>query len=270
MPDGKIWFAQNLNYTQGLTYNAYSSEANGKPFTSLENGAPAIGSYWCPGVSVSTYSGDQNTCNIYGALYTWETAMMVDGKYADETKTSSAWDEKWVSANYFLSGTYAISPNAEKNNARGATNVHGGGRGICPLGWHVPTILEYAKMLDAVSESSSYTLSTPLSRTGIDDVARKLKIATLPPDKLAWSDAKTYPNHDTYGFSLAAAGERNPWYGDMRGLAMYTWVVSSTVQSSNDCHNMNSVYYTYQNGRYGVTIYTHLRSGSYSIRCIKD
>ena len=117
MPDGRTWFAQNLNYTKDLTYNVYSYEANGKQHTSIANGVPAIGSYWCPGAG--TYSGDQNMCNTLGALYTWETAMMVDGKYADETKTSSAWDESWVSPYYYNSGAAGANPNADRNNGRG-------------------------------------------------------------------------------------------------------------------------------------------------------
>ncbi|MDR3180492.1 MAG: hypothetical protein LBT61_01005, partial [Prevotellaceae bacterium] len=32
MPDGRTWFAQNLNYTKDLTFNAYAREANGKQF----------------------------------------------------------------------------------------------------------------------------------------------------------------------------------------------------------------------------------------------
>jgi hypothetical protein len=126
MPDGKTWFGQNLNYTKDLTYNAYVAEANGKQFTSTAIGVPAIGSYWCPpqywvnGVAtVPVVSGDESACNTYGALYTWETAMMVDGKYSDEAKSGSAWEESWVSGNYFGSGAPGATANADKNNARG-------------------------------------------------------------------------------------------------------------------------------------------------------
>jgi uncharacterized protein (TIGR02145 family) len=157
MPDGKTWFAQNLNYTKDLTYNAYAYEANGVPIISKTNGISGIGSYWCPAQYwvngaelVPVTSGSEAACNTYGALYTWETAMMVDGKYADETKTSSAWDESWVSPYYFDTGSPSSNPNADKNNARGTTSAKDGGRGICPMGWHVPTILEWAAMVDKV------------------------------------------------------------------------------------------------------------------------
>jgi hypothetical protein len=65
--------------------------------------------------------------------YTWETAMMVDGKYADEAKTSSAWNESWVAGNYYTPGAPGSMPNAGKNNARGGTEIStlSPGRGSC-------------------------------------------------------------------------------------------------------------------------------------------
>jgi uncharacterized protein (TIGR02145 family) len=208
MPDGKTWFAQNLNYTQGLTYNAYATEANGKAFNS---GVQAIGSYWCPGVSGSTYNGDQNMCNIYGAIYTWHTAMMVDGKYADETKTSSAWDESWISGNYYSSGAPSTEPNADKNNARGGTGMKGGGRGICPKGWHIPTYLEWCIMLDKIEGNGDdvvFVSNTTIHRMVGTDAAAKLvsascKDPSTSPDGL-W-DCKS-PHLDPYSFGAEPGG----------------------------------------------------------------
>jgi uncharacterized protein (TIGR02145 family) len=218
MPDGRTWFAQNLNYTKGLTFNAYSREANGKMFT-LANGALAIGSYWCPGLYGSTYSGDQNMCNIYGALYTWQTAMMVDGKYADETKTSSAWDESWVTPYYYTSGKLGTEPNADRNNARGGTSVKDGGRGICPMGWHIPTAREWAIMLDSVEGDGKGNLFSSISDMNVDlpigtDAGLKLKSAkTYPADAAdpgdgSWHYRASGVGLDSYGFNILAAGPR--------------------------------------------------------------
>jgi uncharacterized protein (TIGR02145 family) len=179
MPDGRTWFAQNLNYTKDLTFNMYANQANGKLYLLPANGVPAIGSYWCPGMNGSTYSGDQNTWNNYGALYTWETVMMVDGKYADETKTSSAWDNSWLAGNYYNSGSPAENPNADKNNARGGTNVKGGGRGICPAGWHIPTYREWAVMLDAVEGVNTHMQTAPFITNRIGAAGNLLKSAKI-------------------------------------------------------------------------------------------
>jgi uncharacterized protein (TIGR02145 family) len=243
MPDDRTWFAQNLNYTKDLTYNAYSHEANGKQFTSYENGVPAIGSYWCPPLywvngagTVPVVSGDEAACNTYGALYTWETAMMVNGKYADAAKTSSAWDELWVSSSYFVPGAAsALDNNGNVNNARDT-------RGICPLGWHVPTDYEWAVLLDAVDDASTtYTLQTDTGIWGTNAGA-KLKSAstfsssTTDPGTGSWY----YPPSgapsigiDTYGFGAKPAGYRataGVQFGQ-RGISAAFWSSTAATDS---------------------------------------
>jgi uncharacterized protein (TIGR02145 family) len=278
MPDGKVWFAQNLNYTQGLTYNAYASEANGKAFTSTANGVPAIGSYWCPPKDVGTpvVSGDEAACNVYGALYIWETAMMVDGKYADEFKTSSAWDESWVSDNYYTSGAPGSTANADKNNARGGTGVKGGGRGICPMGWHIPTDREWAQLLDKVDGDGTGTTYT-VSQTGRDywgnDAGKKLKSAStvtnandpnVPADG-SWTDHANRGTDD-FGFGVAPAGVRpadasSGFQG--RGTACSFW--------SSSCSNLNGAWrrgFIYNQIR--VNRWNNGRTNGYSVRCLRD
>jgi uncharacterized protein (TIGR02145 family) len=224
-----------LNYTKGLTFNAYAREANGKMFTS-GNGAFAIGSYWCPGVTGSTYSGDQNACNIYGALYTWQTVMMVDGKYTDESKTSSAWDESWVSPYYYTSGELGTEPNADWNNARGGTTVKGGGRGICPMGWHIPTLREWAIMLDSVEGDGTENLFSSISEFSDlmigADVGLKLKSANTyaadaaDPGDGSWRFSSCCVGQDTYGFNLLPTTGR--WNASdasfMRGTGSVLWL----------------------------------------------
>jgi uncharacterized protein (TIGR02145 family) len=231
MPDGKTWFAQNLNYTKDLVYNAYVYEANGRQ---IINGIVAIGSYWCPAVEGSVTSGSEADCRTYGALYTWETAMMVDGKYTDETKTSSAWDESWISP-YYITGTYN-SPNAKHNNARGGTAIMGGGRGICPLGWHIPTAYEWAFMLDKVDgdgsgnsfvNSHGNSGSVPL---GVD-AGRKLRggkeTTTCDACIGCWYNPE-HPIDDQTGFNLLPSGA-NSANNKFDQTCSYTLVHSSTT-----------------------------------------
>jgi uncharacterized protein (TIGR02145 family) len=278
MPDGRTWFAQNLNYTKDLTVNGYSYEANGKPFTSATNGVPAIGSYWCPPVfwvngagTVPVASGSQGACDVYGALYTWETAMMVDGKYADEAKTGSVWEESWVSPNYFDTGAPGSTANADKNNARGTTNVKGGGRGICPMGWHIPTDREWAAMLDKVEGAGSgSTYST--SQTGTDwwgvDAGKKLKSAatftTTDPGTGSWLDNANRGTNE-FGFGMVPAGYRgiNGSQFLHRGTNVYYW--SSSVASATYAWRR-----LFGSSHAQVNRYNNSRSRGFSVRCIKD
>jgi uncharacterized protein (TIGR02145 family) len=280
LPDGKTWFAQNLNYTKDLTANGYSHEANGKQFTSLTNGVPAVGSYWCPplywvngAAIVPLASGSQGACDVYGALYTWETAMMVDGKYADEAKTGSAWEESWVSSNYLASGSAPTASNGDKNQARGTVTAKGGGRGICPMGWHVPTELEWATMLDKVDGNG--TGNTFKNATGYNEwqgtnAGLKLKSAATftttasDPGTGSWLNDANRGTNST-GFGAVPAGYRlydgSQFYN--RGAGAYYW--SSSVGNATNAWDRR-FYCSYAQ----VRRYTSDRSYSHSVRCVRD
>jgi uncharacterized protein (TIGR02145 family) len=267
MPDSRTWFAQNLNYTKGLTFNAYSYEANGNQFISTDNGIPAIGSYWCPLVYVGG-GKDQTACHTYGALYTWETAMMMDGKYSDETKMSNAWNESWVSSYYFASGAPGTAPSADKNNARGGTEVKDGGRGICPAGWHVPTDREWAQLFDAVEGNTTFTASQIGTGWWGTDAGKKLKSSGtyigVERGDGRWAD-HAHRGADEYGFCALPAGYRRS-NGSMfvtRGLAVAYWSSSVSRPGYAWCRNLNSS--TAQ-----VYRVNNARSYGFSVRCVKD
>jgi uncharacterized protein (TIGR02145 family) len=269
MPDGKTWFAQNLNYTKDLAFNAYPYEANKKSFTSIGNGIPAIGSYWCQAVHGSVV-GNEADCRTYGALYTWETAMMVDGKYADETKTSSAWDESWVSDNYY-SGAPGIEFKADINNARSGKNVKGGGRGICPLGWHIPTDREWAIMLDKVEgdgTGSTFSNQNNIGFVGID-VGRKLKSASTCSYPYvecdgAWYETAEY-GLDIYGFCWLGASTSGPVRSEYMYRGMESWGLTSSTPSGSANYgirmHMTAV---------GVSRQITQRYWAGSVRCLKN
>ncbi|MDR0692571.1 MAG: hypothetical protein LBF69_05995, partial [Prevotellaceae bacterium] len=254
MADGKVWFAENLNYQDGLTFNQQAGQANGVPYTSTANGIDAIGSFWCPPVANATASTDKNTCNVYGALYTWETAMSEDGK--------GVWDEANVSSNYFNTGTPGNTAGATANNARG------GGRGICPSGWHVPTELEWAQLLDAVDGAAATYVNQEATGWWGEDAGVKMKSASTymggDPGNGAWAD---HDNRGTNasGFGAVPAGNRNTngaQFGG-RGTTVYYW--SSSVGSSSGAWRRNLDYNNAQ-------VYRNLSSRSYgfSVRCVRD
>jgi uncharacterized protein (TIGR02145 family) len=236
MPDGRTWMAENLRYTKNLVWNQRADMANGVKFISDENGAPAIGSYWCPAEDEATFTPDQSSCDIYGALYTWETAMMVDGKWADECKTSSAWNEAW-----------AYNDAAYINSARG-------GRGICPPDWHVPTVAEWDALEDAVVDNAIVTFKSSATYSGED-----------PGDGSWLFKDNSRSGTDVYGFRVLPSGERRAAGSsyDGRGCEAQIWM--STYESKkwawyalyryDPPHELRS---------YGV------RSFGFSVRCIRD
>jgi uncharacterized protein (TIGR02145 family) len=270
MPDGRTWFAQNLNYTKDLTFNMYAHEANGKLFTSAGSGVAAIGSYWCPAVHGSSYSGDQNTCNIYGALYSWETAMMVDGKYSDDSRKSSEWDVSWVSL--YRSGAPATTPNADRNNARGGSDVKGGGRGICPKGWHIPTVREWAVMLDSVERKSIFSQSdtssawrgsnTGLHLNSVDTHSPPCDGKTLDG---SWCQSPVTPTNST-GFAMQPSGLRD--YGSTShfyNVGVQAGLYSSTPYSKDAAWHVRTQY-----DNTGAIIKLNSNCLGFAARCLLD
>jgi uncharacterized protein (TIGR02145 family) len=227
MADGKIWFAENLNFQTGLTFNQQAAQANGQPYTSTANGVDAIGSFWCPATNTATTSADKNTCNVYGALYTWETAMSNDGK--------GTWTEP-SSSNYYATGGAASG--ATYNAAQGANH-----KGICPSGWYIPTDAEWAALLTAVDPAGTYTAQTGTGWFGSEGAngvspegaGVQMKSASTymggDPGTGAWSDNANRGN-DKSGFGAVPAGYRSnngSQFSD-RGTNVYYW--SSSVNSA--------------------------------------
>jgi uncharacterized protein (TIGR02145 family) len=260
MPDDQVWFAENLNYQKDLVFNQRSDVANGVPYTNSDNGVPAIGSFWCPAAVNAVVSTDKNTCGVYGALYTWETVMMVDGKWADENKQSSTWDESWVSSNYFTMGTLSADNKANVNNARA-------NRGICPDGWHVPTDYEWADLLDIIEGNSIYTMQTDNTYIGTKaGVQLKSACTHLGGDSGdgAWLDSETRGTDD-FRFSIVPAGFRlaSGAYFNSRYTGGHCW--SSTVIS-----DIRAYWRVWEWQNPGVRRYYSFRSHGISVRCVRN
>ncbi|MDR0738230.1 MAG: hypothetical protein LBF39_04040 [Prevotellaceae bacterium] len=253
MPDGKVWFAENLNYQVDLTFNQQAGQANGVAFTSTGNGVPAIGSYWCPAVSGATLSADRNTCNVYGALYTWETAMSLDGK--------GVWDETRVSGNYYnTSGAPGSTPEAAVNNAVD-------GRGICPSGWHIPTLREWSTLLAHVDDGDDVFTNTGIGSWSGTNAGTKLKTAatfvgTDPGDGSIAFDAAYIPS-DRYGFTLIPAGLRMPDQFASRA----TWIVHMSSTAANE-HSLITVDLNSNSNQ--VRLSQRSRYYGFSLRCVEN
>jgi uncharacterized protein (TIGR02145 family) len=145
--------------------------------------------------------------------------MMVDGKYSDDNKTNSAWDESWVSGNYYSSGAPGSTANADKNNARGGTAVKEGGRGICPMGWHIPTDREWAQMFDKVEGDGTGVAYTELQNNSgwlnpadpNQGVGVKLRSASTYTDPNPYDGswlASALPGTNDYGFNAVPTDGR--------------------------------------------------------------
>jgi uncharacterized protein (TIGR02145 family) len=139
---GDYWvMAQNLNYQKGLTWEANAAS----PSTVAGRNLALLGHFWCPGSSVTS---SRAGCEVWGAWYSWETAMMVDGKWTSGEQVSSDWVEP---TSYGAFNTESANLNHARSENGDVTN----GRGICPKNWHVPTWHEWTVIIDKISGCTS-------------------------------------------------------------------------------------------------------------------
>lgn len=179
MPDGRWWFAQNLNYhsmnnpTDGGGYASMSPEfperTNSGAATVASPSDNVLRTAWCPGGETTPQSGSteamavtgpQAACRTYGALYSWSTAMSQDGVATDATDA-------------------ALQYAAEAGRS-------GTRRGICPAGWYMPSRYDWGKMLNTIEAENVTTNPNPCPSNG---------------DNPATGDGKSLPcfhNYQTY------------------------------------------------------------------------
>jgi uncharacterized protein (TIGR02145 family) len=250
---GRHWImAQNLNYQTGLIWQAYSNQ----PTQRYGNGnTELIGHFWCPGgYGPAVHSSTRESCEVWGALYAWETAMMADGIW------TSAWEEPAYSTE---------SKSGNTNNAgRGS-----GGHGICPQGWHIPTDAEWGEVFNALetdfaphNAEYSYNGKTAGHYAKLQCSCPEVYGNICVNDKsVAWYDLTMLLTPSPVTLQLLPAGLRS-FDGrafDSRGLKAALWSSSAYALGSawyrRVSHNNGYVY------RFAVS-----RSYGASVRCIKN
>jgi uncharacterized protein (TIGR02145 family) len=129
----------------------------------------------------------------------------------------------------------------------GGIAIAGNMNGICPAGWHIPSIEEWEALLN--------------NSGGIKAAGSSFKEAS--PNY--WQASKAIRNNNG-GMTVLPAGSRDskPSYSNLKKYA-YFW--TSTPDKKNE-GNFMSVDFGFM--RENATISTGSRDWAYSIRCVKD
>ena len=172
------------------------------------------GRNWC-------YNNDEKNCNVGGRYYTWAAAIDSVALANDPKEPLDCGYGKTCGLNHSV-------------------------QGICPDGWHLPTLREWSLLCEAIGDYS--TCGKPLKALS------------------GWDYAGTPDNNgtDKYGFASLPTGRRlsaTSW--EKVGSDVYYW--SATEYSADDGRyfNINNIYtqtYTYQNYKYY----------GQSVRCVKN
>jgi uncharacterized protein (TIGR02145 family) len=165
------------------------------------------------------YSDTPSNCTKYGRLYTWAAAM----------DSAGTWSSKGKGCGYqkTCTPTYPV-------------------RGVCPTGWHLPTVAAFETLRTAVG--------------GYSIAGTKLKSTS------GWNDfeGKSGNGVDAYSFSALPAGSRyydGNYYDE--GLTAFFW--SSTESNSDYAYYM---YLDYDDDNAGLP--DDNKNYGFPVRCVKD
>jgi uncharacterized protein (TIGR02145 family) len=248
--------AQNLNYQTAMTYQQNSAS----PSTATGSNPDLIGHFWCPGANGAT-SSSTASCEVWGALYSWETAMSFNGL--------GGWSD-FSTSSYCRSA--ASTTNCKLNWGRKSSGSGSEGRGICPENWHVPTDFEWGVILDGMEESAStaHQNASGVDWYGYNAGSRAKSSCTCGNGKECYADTIAYWGYttsckDTYGFRIVPAGCRfctSQAYSG-RGESAYLW--SSTAES-----DVAAQYRRFDRSVYKVGRLYYGRRFGLSVRCVQD
>jgi uncharacterized protein (TIGR02145 family) len=154
------------------------------------------------------YYNDNRYCNQYGRLYDWATAMGISTSY-----NNSSW---W-----------------------GSDVKH---RGICPVGWHLPSRAEWNNLVSAVGSSAGPKLKSTSGWNGSGNGTNDFGFSALPGG-VRYSNA---------GFGNAGAGDYGYWWTATERESLYAYY--RYMGYDND--------YVYED--YGF------KSNGRSVRCLED
>ncbi|MDR0693985.1 MAG: hypothetical protein LBF81_01615 [Prevotellaceae bacterium] len=242
------WMGQNLNYQQGLTY----FDKHSSPSTVTGSNPALRGGFWCPADNDNSIL--VTVCDYWGALYAWETAMMLDGK--------GTWTE--VSGSYCTGA--ANSANCKINHGRSASSGTAiGGRGICPPNWHVPTDFELGVLLDAMESGGGTTHQTSSADNqfiGVDAGSRgRAKCFNVPGvyNNSWWDEIGT----DDFNFHAIGAGSRYGAENGDRHVRGKWWTSAPRTNAFNWLRYFRTDTPTVERRSLD-------RSYGHSIRCVQD
>jgi len=214
---GKVYTpGDDVQCQDGILFNLFTDSRDGKryktvsidTFTVMAENLDFADSVLAPNIEgrTSCYNGKLDSCEVFGRLYTWTAAMNVAPSYV-----------------------------AEKYNA---SEKH---QGICPSGWHVPSVSEWNDLYAFVSKKNS--------KTPYNDLKSKAR----------WATAGT----NLYGFSVLPGG----WYSvslgryeQVGGGAAFWFTDEYAGGSGNFVKIQNS----------GITSDISSKWEQYSLRCFKD
>ena len=172
---------------------------------------------WC-------YNNVPANCTKYGRFYTWAAAMDSVGEWST--------NDKGCGFDVVCSPTYPV-------------------RGVCPEGWHLPTVAEFKALFTAVGGTQDAK-----NEVLWNNVGKMLKSIS------GWKSSGN--GTDAYAFSALPAGIKyNDRNFSFEGYLAYFW-------SSTEYDSYNAYYMYLDSNDDDVYLGNRYKNYGFSVRCVKD
>jgi len=217
----------------------------------------------CGGTGINDIDGNcYETVQIDDQLWMAENLKVLHYRNGDDITTGYSTDE-WVDLEETETAAYTVYIPADYDNASqeicgdNCADVYGNlynwyalddSRGICPVGWHVPTKAEYTALTDYLGGESNHG---------------KLKECTEGscPESEYWNSPNTGATNES-GFTALPGGYHSTSYHFNMGSNGYFW--SSTEGDNDGAWGMKLSHNS------GLTYGEYYKRMCYSVRCIRD
>jgi len=181
------------------------------------------------------YDNDNNNCPLYGKMYNWATAMALPSKCNSILSTN---DDDCV-----------------------VKTPH---QGICPSGWHIPSNVDWDKLMREV-DGNTDTSSPYESETA----SKYLKAKEGWHDCGPSNSGKTYLCEDTYGFSILPGGSGDS-YNNFHNVIYWGYWWNSSEKSDEHAYHRCVDNDKDINFFHDDELYHSGKFGLFSVRCVKD
>lgn len=218
------WFAQGIRHGEML-----------KPlYTDVTN----LSNHRAPSDSTITekycYFNDTANCRIYGGLYRYSEAFGLPIACDDNPE-----------------GSAGCIPSRD---------AEGRSQGICPAGWHIPTLIEW----NMLATTLATRFSLPAPQTSFQAGLGGILNGFYAPDTGSWN---TYYQKDPVGFNALPTGYHHGYYDDKRHFEY----MGTSLYYILDASNGDSTFFTPMFSRDAVYVISSMSKRlSHSLRCVSD
>ena len=176
------------------------------------------------------YNGKADSCSKYGRLYTWAAAIDSVALANDSENSQTCGYDKTCTLPAVV-------------------------QGVCPSGWHLPSLAEWKRLLEPMATS----MDDHSSFWYYYGAGRMLK------SEDGWNyNSESTEGIDYFGFSALPAGRRY-YDGSFNSAGDHALFWSSSERNSDDAYSM----YLYYKHKDAVLIY-YSKDDVFSVRCVKD